>query len=93
MHAAGQRLGQASDTFFSIYERKAKAANDIRVQDANDQYINGVREILRTGPDAYYKQSGADAINGAGATIKIHLENVLCCGRKTAGSTTMILIE
>ncbi|CAN5704465.1 hypothetical protein BH10PSE6_BH10PSE6_38600 [soil metagenome] len=70
LQIAGQRLGQASDNVFSIYERKAKAANDIRVQDANDQYINGTREILRTGPDAYYKQSGADAINGAGATIE-----------------------
>ena len=60
LQLAGQRLGQASDSLFAIYERKAKAANDIRVQDANNQYIDGTREILRTGPDAYYKQGGGD---------------------------------
>ncbi|CAN5704644.1 hypothetical protein BH10PSE6_BH10PSE6_38630 [soil metagenome] len=70
LQVAGQRLGQASDSVFSIYERMAKDANDIRVQDFNNQYITGEREILRTGPDAYYKQSGADAIAGAGATIE-----------------------
>ncbi|CAN5704562.1 hypothetical protein BH10PSE6_BH10PSE6_38620 [soil metagenome] len=70
MQAVGQRLGRASDTVFSIHERMAKDANDTRVQDFNNQYITGEREILRTGPDAYYKQSGADAINGAGATTE-----------------------
>ncbi len=30
-------------------------ANDNRVQDLNNQFINGRREILSTGPDAYYK--------------------------------------
>lgn len=36
-------------------ERKARASDGIRVQDGNNQFINGSREILRTGPNAYYK--------------------------------------
>jgi hypothetical protein len=67
LQLAGQRLGQASDNVFSLYERMAKDANDSRVQDLNNQFLNARRDILRTAPNAYYNQKGAGAISGAGA--------------------------
>jgi hypothetical protein len=70
LQLAGQRLGQASDNVFSIYERMAKDANDSRVQDLNNQFLNARRDILRTAPNAYYNQKGAEAISGAGAVTE-----------------------
>jgi hypothetical protein len=70
LQVAGQQLGQTSDSLFALYERKATEANDNRVQDFNNQFLNGRREILSTGPDAYYKQTGADAIHSADGTAK-----------------------
>ena len=64
LQLAGEQLGQASDTLFALYQRHAQEANDTRVQDLNNRFITGKREILQTGPDAYYNQSGADAIAG-----------------------------
>ncbi len=67
LQLAGQSLGQASDTLFALYQRHAQEANDTRVQDFNNQFITRVQQTLRTGPDAYYKLEGADAIKGAEA--------------------------
>jgi hypothetical protein len=39
---AGQQPGQASDSLFTLYERHAQQANDIRVQDFNDRFIAGM---------------------------------------------------
>jgi hypothetical protein len=70
LQVAGQNLGQASDTLFALYERHAQQANDTRVQDFNNQFITGMQQILRTGPEAYFNQKGADAIRGAGAVTE-----------------------
>jgi hypothetical protein len=67
LQLAGQQLGQASDSLFALYQRKAQDANDTRVQDHNDRFLTGRRGILQTGPDAYYNRTGADAIAGADA--------------------------
>ncbi|MGH7289653.1 MAG: hypothetical protein ACREJT_00485, partial [Myxococcota bacterium] len=72
LQVAGQQLGQASDSLFALYQREAQDANDIRVQDLNNRFIDDSRAILKTGPDAYYNQTGADAITGAdAATAKL----------------------
>jgi hypothetical protein len=70
LQVAGQNLGQTSDTLFALYERYAQHANDTRVQDFNSQFITGMQQILRTGPEAYFNQKGADAIRGAGAATE-----------------------
>jgi hypothetical protein len=67
LQVAGQNLGQASDSLFALYQRKAQDANDTRVQDFTNRFLDGRRAILQTGPDAYYNQTGADAITGADA--------------------------
>jgi Restriction endonuclease fold toxin 5 len=70
LQVAGQQLGQASDSLFALYDRHAQQANDTRVQDFNNQFITGMQQILRTGPEAYFNQKGADAIRGAGAATE-----------------------
>src|SRR5689334_9314656 len=70
LQAAGQNLGQASGSLFALYERAAKDANDNRVQDLNNRFLDERREILRTGPNAYYSRKGADAIGAAGAVTE-----------------------
>ncbi len=70
LQLAGQSLGQAGDTLAALYQRHAQEANDTRVQDFNNQFITGVQQTLRTGPDAYYKLEGADAIKGADAVTE-----------------------
>jgi hypothetical protein len=70
LQVAGQNLGQTSDTLFALYERHAQQANDTRVQDFNSQFITGMQQILRTGPEAYFNQKGADAIRGASAATE-----------------------
>ena len=67
LQVAGQNLGQASDTLAALHQRHAQQANDTRVQDFTNQFLDGRRAILQTGPDAYYKLSGADAIRGGDA--------------------------
>jgi len=64
---AGEQRGQTGGSLAAFYERTAREANDTRVQDLNNRFITGRREILQTGPDAYYNQTGADAITGADA--------------------------
>jgi hypothetical protein len=54
---------QASDSLAALYERTAQEANDTRVQDLNNRFLDGRPEILR----AYYDRTGADAIQGADA--------------------------
>ena len=68
LQLAGQQLGQASDTLSALHQRHAQEANDTRVQDFTNRFLDGRRAILQTGPDAYYKLSGADAIRGGDAT-------------------------
>ncbi|WP_428659345.1 hypothetical protein [Reyranella sp.] len=68
LQLAGQNLGQASDALAALFERHAQEANDSRVQDLNNRFLDGSRAILKTGPDAYYNLSGADAIKNADAT-------------------------
>jgi len=63
LQAAGQNLGQASDSLFALYERTAREANDIRVQDLTNRFLDGRRAILQS----YSSQTGADAIAGADA--------------------------
>ena len=46
LQLAGQQIGQASNALFALYERQAQAANDTRVQDLNDRFINGKRDEL-----------------------------------------------
>jgi hypothetical protein len=70
LQLAGQNLGQASDSLFALYQRHAQDANDTRVQDLNNRFIDDSRAILKTGPDAYYNQTGADAITGADAATE-----------------------
>ncbi|WP_428671164.1 hypothetical protein [Reyranella sp.] len=70
LQAAGQNLGQTSDTLFALYERHTQQANDIRVQDFNNRFITGMQQILRTGPEAYFNQKSADAIRGAGTATE-----------------------
>ena len=70
LQRAGPQLGQASDSLFALYERKAAEANESRVQDLNNRFITRMQDVLRTGPDAFLKREGADAIKAAGATIE-----------------------
>src|SRR6478752_6228177 len=70
LQLAGQQLGQASDPLSALYQREARDANDTRVQDFTNRFITGKREILQTGSDAYYNQTGADAIPGADAATR-----------------------
>ncbi|MCW5738197.1 MAG: hypothetical protein KIS73_29010 [Enhydrobacter sp.] len=67
LQVAGANLDRAGDAVFSIYEREAREANESRIQDFNNQFILGKQELLLTGPNAYYKLKGADAIQGAAA--------------------------
>jgi hypothetical protein len=67
LQVAGQNLGQASVSLFALYQRHAQDANDTRVQDLNNRFLDGSCEIMKTGPDAYYNLSGADAITSADA--------------------------
>ena len=55
LQLAGQNLGQASDSLFALYQREAKDANDTRVQDLNNRFIDDSRTILKTGPDGLTK--------------------------------------
>jgi hypothetical protein len=48
---------------FALYERAAQEANESRVQDLNNQFLDGRRPILQ----GYYKRTGAEAITGAEA--------------------------
>ncbi len=50
LQLAGQNLGQASDTLFALYQREAQDANDTRVQDLNNQFLDGSRAVLKTDP-------------------------------------------
>ncbi|MCW5736953.1 MAG: hypothetical protein KIS73_22700 [Enhydrobacter sp.] len=68
LQLAGHNLGQASDTLGALHQRYAQQANETRVQDFTNRFLDGRRAILQTGPDAYYKLSGAEAIKGADAT-------------------------
>ena len=68
LQLAGHNLGQASDTLAALHQRYAQQANATRVQDFTNRFLDGRRAILQTGPDAYYKLSGADAIRGGDAT-------------------------
>jgi len=61
LQVAGQNLGQASDSLAVLYERTARAANDTRVQDLTNRFLDGRRAILQS----YSDQTGADAIAGA----------------------------
>lgn len=62
---AGQQLEKASDSLGNIALAEMKDANETRVQDLNNQFINGQQAALYTAPDAFYRLKGADAINGA----------------------------
>jgi len=64
LHAARQQVGQSNDSLAALHERTAREANDTRVQDLNNRFLDGRREILQ----AYYDRTGADAIQGADAT-------------------------
>jgi hypothetical protein len=46
LQAAGQQVSQASDSLAALYERTAREANNTRVQDLNNQVLDGRREIL-----------------------------------------------
>jgi hypothetical protein len=61
LQLAGQPLGQASDSLAALYERTAREANDTRVQDLDNRFLDGRRAILQN----YYDRTGADAITGA----------------------------
>src|SRR5690349_6593936 len=63
LQVAGQALGQASESLAALYERHAREANETRVQDLNNKFLDRRRGILQD----YYGQSGADAIKGADA--------------------------
>ncbi|MCW5737017.1 MAG: hypothetical protein KIS73_23025, partial [Enhydrobacter sp.] len=67
---AGPQLGRASDSLFALYERNATEANESRVQDLNNRFITRMQDVLRTGPGAFHKLEGADAIKAAGATTE-----------------------
>lgn len=43
LQVAGQQLGQASDSLFAIYQRHAQEANDSRVQDLTNRFLDGRR--------------------------------------------------
>jgi hypothetical protein len=66
LQVAGQQLGQASYSLFGLYERKAQEANETHVQ----EFIGSMQDVLRTGPNAFSKLEGADAIQAAGAATE-----------------------
>lgn len=70
LQVAGQNLGQTGDILFTMYEREAKEANDTRVQDLSNQYVENQQKILFTDPNAFYRQRGDAAINAAEPTTK-----------------------
>jgi hypothetical protein len=43
-------------------------ANDVRVRDLNNQFIDYKQQVLFTAPLAFLRQQGSDAITGAEAT-------------------------
>ena len=43
-------------------------ANDARVRDLNNQFIDYKQQVLFTAPQAFLRQQGSDAISGAEAT-------------------------
>lgn len=62
---AGQQLERASDSLANVALAEMRDANETRVQDLNNQFINAQHAALYTSPDAFYRLKGADAINGA----------------------------
>ena len=48
-----------------LYRQEAANANATRVEELNNDFIGRQREILHTGPDAFYRQQGRDAVLGA----------------------------
>jgi len=62
---AGQQLERASDSLANVALAEMRDANEKRVQDLNNQFINAQQAALYTSPDAFYRLKGADAINGA----------------------------
>ncbi|MFI4999222.1 MAG: hypothetical protein ACHQK9_05025 [Reyranellales bacterium] len=48
-----------------IYRRETATANATRVEELNNDFIGRQREILQSGPDAFYRQQGRAAILGA----------------------------
>jgi hypothetical protein len=64
---AGQQVQRTADITGGIAEREMAIANDTRVQDLNNQYIQGAQQILTTGPEAFAKLKGEEAIKAAPA--------------------------
>jgi hypothetical protein len=48
-----------------LYRREAATANATRAEELNNDFIGRQREILQTGPDAFYRRQGRDAILAA----------------------------
>lgn len=70
MVQAGQTVDRAAAIVDNMAEREFKIANDTRVQDLNNQYITGAQQILHTGPDAFSKLKGEEAIKAAPAVTE-----------------------
>ena len=52
-----------------LYRQETATANATRVEELNNGFIGRQREILQTGPDAFYRRQGRDAILGASDVI------------------------
>ena len=48
-----------------LYRQEMATANATRVEELNNDFIGRQREILHTGPDAFYDRRGRDAVLGA----------------------------
>lgn len=67
MMRAGAFMEKAADTTFNLFEREAKRANDLRVEDELNGFISTTQNELSTKPDAFFRLKGEKAINGAQA--------------------------
>ena len=62
-HQIARLMPEALDD--PLYRQEAATANATRVEELNNDFIGRQREILHTGPDAFYRQQGRDAVLGA----------------------------
>jgi hypothetical protein len=67
---AGQTTERAGDRLQVVFEREAELANNARVDELNNQFLDAQTKLLSTDKGAFYTKQGSDAIHAAEPTVK-----------------------
>lgn len=62
-------LLQPGEGLAPAFQREAAIANATRAAELQNQFLDGQREILHTGPDAFLSKTGRDAVLGADGVL------------------------